>query len=95
MTGSKHDKPTQPPARSRDTDPRAEEIQIEIFRQMRPAQKMQLVADAFACARELALAGLRLRYPDASPESLERLWRGQLLGEELANRVYGPLLSEV
>lgn len=42
-------------------------------------------------ARALALAGLRRRYPDASPEELRRRLADLVLGSEMAALVYGPM----
>lgn len=79
------------PTLSPDTDPEAERVQIEIFRNMPAWRKMQLVEDANQTARQLALAGLRQRHPEAGPEELRRRLMGLFLGEELATEVYGPL----
>ena len=38
----------------------------------------------------LALAGLRQRYPDDTPDQRRRRMADLLLGPELAARVYGP-----
>jgi hypothetical protein len=74
-----------------DTDPRARAVQLRIFRGMTPAQKMALVDDAVAFTQEVALAGLRRRYPDAGPAEIRRRLMGLMLGEELASRAFGPL----
>lgn len=74
-----------------DTDPEAERVQMEIYRRMPPWQKIQLVEDANRMSRELALAGLRSRFPDAGPDEIRRRFFGLWLGEELAAEVYGPL----
>ena len=79
------------PTLSPDTDPEAERIQIEIFRRMPAWRKVQLVEDANRTARQLALAGLRQRHPEAGPEEVHRRLMGLFLGEELATEVYGPL----
>lgn len=79
------------PTLSPDTDPDAERVQIEIFRRMPAWRKVQLVEDANRTARQLALAGLRHRHPEAGPDELRRRLFGLFLGEELATRVYGPL----
>lgn len=76
---------------SRDTTPEAEAVQVEIFRRMSSRQKLALVEEANRNARELALAGLRLRHPEAGPDELFRRLMDLTLGEELAERVYGPL----
>lgn len=62
---------------------------MAILRQMPPWRKAQMVADGWGCARELALAGLRMRHPEASPEQLRRHIAELMLGAELAERVYG------
>lgn len=79
------------PTLSRDTDPGAEAVQLEIYRRMTAEEKIQLVWQANEESRVLALAGLRLRYPTAGKEELQRRLKGLLLGEELATKVYGPV----
>ena len=74
-----------------DTDPEAARIQREIFRRMTPAQKIELVSDHIVAGRELARAGLRIRFPEADAAEIERRPHGLILGEELATKVYGPL----
>lgn len=76
---------------SPDTSPDAEAVQIEIYRRMPARRKLELVAEANRTARELALAGLRSRHPEAGPEELFRRLMDLALGEELAAQVYGPL----
>jgi hypothetical protein len=44
-----------------------------------------------AAAHLLALIGLRSRYSNESEEKLHRRLAGLLLGEELADKVYGEL----
>jgi hypothetical protein len=74
-----------------DTHPKAEALQIELWRQASPTRKMQMLAQRNASARLLALAGLRSRYPNASEIKLRRRLADLLLGEELARKVYGEL----
>lgn len=81
------------PTLSEDTDPEAERVQLEIFRSMPAWRKAQLIEEAIAVGRDLALAGLRARHPEAGPEELHRRLLGLELGEELAQRVYGPTPS--
>ncbi len=80
-----------PSAFCRDTDPAAEAVQLEIYRRMTPEQKIHLVCQAIEDSRALSLAGLRFRHPEAPEEEIQRRLKGLLLGEELAERVYGPL----
>lgn len=56
---------------------------------MPAARKVALVEDANRTARRLALAGIGLRFPEASAEERVRLLMDILLGKELAARVYG------
>ena len=79
------------PTRSRDTDPQAEAVQLEIYRRMPAGRKIQLVFEAIDLSRAVARAGIRGRHPEAGPEEVRRRLLGLCLGEELATRVYGPL----
>jgi hypothetical protein len=79
------------PTLAADTDPAAERVQLAIYRDMAPAQKLQLVLEGIQLSRDLALAGLRARHPAAGPAELRRRLYGLELGEELATKVYGPL----
>ena len=72
---------------SRDTSPEARRILIEILRRKSPAEKLAMVDDAFATARELTMTGLHLRHPGASSSELEVLYLEHLLGPERARRV--------
>ena len=73
-----------------DTHPDAERVQIEGLRALSPWRKIELVSELTNAARSLALAGLRARYPDASPEELQRRHATLCLGADLAEMVYGP-----
>ena len=79
------------PTIAADTDPAAERVQLAIYRDMTPARKLQLVLEGIALSCDLTLAGLRARYPAASPAELRRRLYGLELGEKLAVKVYGPL----
>ncbi len=74
-----------------DTTTEAEEVLVRIYRDMPAWRKVELIEDANRCARQLAMAGLRLRHPNESPATLRRRLLGLILGEETATRVYGPL----
>lgn len=61
---------------ARDTSPEFEQRQIAAWRAMAPAQKAATVSGLTQAAYSLALAGVRHRYPDASPrEQFLRLAR--------------------
>jgi hypothetical protein len=73
-----------------DTSAEAAEVQRRVLRAMSPARKVSLVEDANRTARSLALAGIGLRFPHASPSERFRLLMDLLLGKDLAAKVYGP-----
>ena len=73
-----------------DTSPAVAEVQLRILREMPAWRKVQLVEDANRTARQLALAGISLRRPDASEAERLRLLLDLVLGESLAAEVYGP-----
>jgi hypothetical protein len=72
-----------------DTSPEARRVLYDLYRQMPLGRRLELVLDMCDTGRLLALAGLRMRYPDATDEELRRLWARQHLGRELFEQVYG------
>ena len=79
-----------PNRRATDTSDDAAEAQYRVMRAMSPSRKVALVEDANRTGRRLALAGIQLRFPDASDEERLRLLIDLLLGEELAGQAFGP-----
>ncbi len=73
-----------------DTSADAERVQIEILRSMPSWRKFELWNDLNMSMRQVALAGLRERFPFATPEELRRRLATILLGPELATKAYGP-----
>ncbi len=73
-----------------DTSPEAELVQLEILRKKTPAEKLQMVSRLNATLRTLMLSGIAMRHPDFSEEQRRRKMMDQLLGETLAEAVYGP-----
>lgn len=73
-----------------DTQPEIERLQITRLRQMHPWRKMMLLSEMTQAVRVLAMAGLRHRYPEDSPEQQRRRLADLILGDELASRAYGP-----
>jgi hypothetical protein len=71
-----------------DTSSEVEQRQIEAWRQMPAARKAALVTGLTRAAFEMTMAGVRQRYPDATPR--ERFLRMAILvlGRELAGRAY-------
>jgi hypothetical protein len=60
-------------------DEKIHPVQIEGFRRMTPAEKLQMVADLYETGIQLRMAGLRLAHPDWPEERLEREARRSLL----------------
>ena len=73
-----------------DTSPEAEAVLLRLWRETPGRRKWELMEDMNRTARALALAGLRGRYPDASPAELRRRLADLLLGPELAAQAFGP-----
>jgi hypothetical protein len=71
-----------------DTSEEAEQRQIEHWRRMTAAEKAALVSGLTRTAYDLALAGIRHRFPDATPR--EHFLRLAIinLGPDLARKVY-------
>jgi hypothetical protein len=55
-----------------DTTREAAEVQARVQEQLGGAARLRLAYEMSAAARALALAGLRVRQPDSSPETLSR-----------------------
>jgi hypothetical protein len=78
-----------PNPRKSDTAPEARRVQYDLYRRMPPERKFQLIVHTYEMGRQLVLAGLRMRHPNATKEQLWRLWAQQHLGPELFEKVYG------
>ena len=60
---------------------------IDLYRLMPAWRKAELVDDAIRTSRQLALAGLRRRYPDADADELRRRLVALVLGESEVSRI--------
>lgn len=76
-----------------DTTPEAEAILFKLWREAPAWRKIEMMEGLNRAARQLALAGLRQRFPNASTEELRQHLAKIVLGEELAARVYGSVAS--
>ncbi len=72
-----------------DTAPEARQVQLELYRRMSPARKIELIFDAYCTGQLLAMAGIRMLNPAATDKQLWRIWAKQHLGENLYSKVYG------
>jgi hypothetical protein len=76
------------PSALSDTHPRIAALQIELMRSMPPWKKLAMVADLNSAVRQLAVAGIRLRHPEADAQQVRRMLADLMLGEQLASKVY-------
>jgi hypothetical protein len=72
-----------------DTDPEAERILIELARVTPVWEKCEQIVAAIRTDRELAMAGLRGRYPEAGEDELRQRLAALVLGRDIVMRVYG------
>ncbi len=72
-----------------DTSPEAEQVLIERLRQLSPGQRLRQVFALNAMVKHFSLAGLKGRYPHASPEELQRRLVALRLEPQTVRRVYG------
>jgi hypothetical protein len=80
--------------RASDTTPEAREVQLELYRRMSPARKIELIFDAYRTGRLLAMAGIRMLNPTATEKQIWHIWAKRHLGEDLYNKVYGTKENE-
>jgi hypothetical protein len=73
---------------SLDTSPDVERRQIDAWRQMSPAQKAATVTGLTRAAYEMTAAGVRQRFPEASPREHFLRVAVIVLGLELASKAY-------
>ena len=72
-----------------DTTPEAEEVLIQLLRDAPSWRKFHMVGELNAAVKWLMVQGLRQRHPEASDAQIKRLLADLILGEELAEKVYG------
>jgi hypothetical protein len=75
---------------ARDTDDAAERTQIAILKSFPAWKKLKLLDDACMTTRAVMKAGLRSRFPDLSDPDLNRMLMDLFVGEEMAERIWGP-----
>lgn len=75
---------------SRDTSERVDRALFDGLRLLTPVQRLQIAARASRVLHRLSVAGLRLRYPEATEEELCRRAGAMRLGRELTLRAFGP-----
>ena len=73
---------------SADTDAAIEDRQVQAWRRLSPAERLQLANEASRAVTELALAGIRRRYPNASERECFLRLAAIRLGVDMARRLY-------
>lgn len=76
-----------------DTTPEAEAVLFDLWHETPGWRKWEMMEALNRSTRELALAGLRQRHPQATADELRRRLADLLLGPELAAEVYGPIAA--
>ena len=76
--------------RSSDTSQATERVLFDLAREAPAWRKVELMGEMYRTVCDLALSGLRNRYPHSSENELRRRLADMLLGTELALRAYGP-----
>lgn len=72
-----------------DTDEEAEKVLIELARKTPAREKVKQIESLNQTCRQLAMAGLRKRYPQASEEELHLRLAAILFGREISVEVFG------
>lgn len=78
-----------------DTQPEAEAVLIKLLRQAPSWRKLDQVGQMNATVRLLLIKGLQQRHPDADESEIQRRLARLLLGQEVAELLYGPLPVEI
>ena len=77
-----------------DTSDEAWTLQVDLWRQMAPAQRIALVGELNEGVKQLAMAGIRQRHPGADARECFLRYARLTLGAELALSAY-PELAEL
>jgi hypothetical protein len=72
----------------RDTDPRAHEVQMGIYRRMSAGERSARAADLSEAVRATARHGIRTRHPEYDDTDVERALRRLLYGAELVRAAW-------
>ena len=74
---------------ARDTEKSAEKAQLEVLKALPAWKKLELLDEACQTTRTVMMAGLRSRFPEAPEAEIRRKLMDLLVGEEIAERVWG------
>jgi hypothetical protein len=74
-----------------DTSPAADARYHELLRKMSPERRLEAAVRLSAGVREMALAGIRQRHPEATEEELRMRLAVRLYGRACAERMFGSV----
>jgi hypothetical protein len=77
-----------------DTTPRASARYHELLRAMAPERRLEAAMKLSRAVRELALAGIRERHPNESPEEWNVRLTVRLYGRDAASRLFGAVPAD-
>jgi hypothetical protein len=72
-----------------DTSPQADARYHELLRRMPPERRLEAAMRLSQAVRELALAGIRSRHPEAGEHELRIRLTARLYGRDCARRLFG------
>jgi len=72
----------------RDTSPQAESRYFELLRAQTPLQRLETAARLSRAVRELAIAGILVAHPEASPKEINAHLANRFYGRATAQRLY-------
>jgi hypothetical protein len=80
--------------RPADTSEHADEVQFEILRRMTVQQRAEVFTQMTLAVQELAMAGLRRQYPNATDDELRLRLAARRLGNDVVRKVWGWVPDE-
>jgi hypothetical protein len=66
----------------------------QLLRAQTPHQRLEQTNALIAAVRELAVAGIQARHPDAPPREVRMRLTVRLYGREIAGRLFGDLPAD-
>lgn len=71
-----------------DTTPNAEKVQIDIFKLMKPEERLKMAFDLARTSRQLLMEGVRMRHPDYSEDQIRLATIRLILKDDLFLSAY-------
>jgi hypothetical protein len=76
-----------------DTSPEAQRVLIEVYRQMPPARKWELMGETFRTGKILHAAGYKRDHPNASPAEVQSAWLAATLKQTSIGLLKGQAMN--